>query len=120
MKIFTSAFWKDAIERVGSTFLQALLGVVVGTGVASSQGADLGKWTTWSPITFTTLAALIKVMIAGLYNPSSGASFGTSVPSDNVVAVVNPKTETTEAGNAASLPTGTPVAISADVPRQFE
>lgn len=119
IKIFTKAFWLDAFERVGSTFLQALLGVVVGTGVATSHGADLASWVTWSPIVFTTLAALLKVMIAGMAGAGTGASFGTSVPALDVVAAVNPGSGVPEAGAASPVPTGTPVRVEADVPTQL-
>lgn len=66
--IWTAAFWKDAGERVLSTAVQALLGLIVVTGFRLDDLLDIEMWQTVGAITFV---ALVKVLAAGLGgNPS--------------------------------------------------
>lgn len=66
--IWTAAFWKDAGERVLSTAVQALLGLIVVTGFRLDDLLNIEMWQTVGAITFV---ALVKVVAAGLGgNPS--------------------------------------------------
>lgn len=81
--IWSAAFWRDAVERVGSTFVQVLLGAMIASGISFAQ---LGHWAFWSPLLWATAIALVKAVAAGILSPSTGASLGTTIPAD-------PKTE---------------------------
>ena len=84
MKFWTKAFWKDAVERVGSTFLEALLAVMLLSGFDLEQ---LTSWDlVWKGVITITLISLVKALAAGLANPNTGASLGTTVPGDIVSA----------------------------------
>lgn len=128
MKIWTKAFWEDAVERVGSTFVQVLLGAMLATGI---NFASMGHWSFWEPLLWATAIALVKVLVAGFVSPNTGASFGTTNPAGIVKALVTQKDVVldgdkvgmgvpdeviasageTVAGKAAVQETGSPVAV---------
>lgn len=87
MKIWTKAFWKDAVERIGSTAFQ----VVGGALIAAAGFGVLDDWSFWKPVLWTLVLALVKVLAAGFINPNTGASLGTTNPTDIVKAVVTQK-----------------------------
>jgi hypothetical protein len=122
MKIFTKAFWSDAIERVGSTFTEGLVAALIVVGGFST----LDDWAFWEPVLWLTVVALAKVLAAGFINPNTGGSLGTANPAGIVKALVTQKkVETilpsgntttayvgaTIAGEAATQPTATPVEV---------
>lgn len=130
MKFWTIAFWKDAGERVISTALESLLGIMLATGFDLN---NLLSWAgVWKGVTAVTAIALIKALLAGLANPNTGASLGTTHPVDIVEALITQKTVGTEgdkigmgmpdevlavpgdtiAGKASSQPDDTPVVVS--------
>lgn len=130
MKFWTIAFWKDAGERVMSTALESLLGIMLATGFDLN---NLLSWTgVWKGVTAVTAIALIKALLAGLANPNTGASLGTTHPADIVEALVTQKTVydpamqgqaqyendvaavpgDTIAGKASAQPDDTPVVVS--------
>jgi hypothetical protein len=130
MKFWTIAFWKDAGERVGATALESLLGTMLATGFDLDR---LLSWEgVWKGVASTTLVALIKTLLAGLANPNTGASLGTTHPVDIVEALVTQKTiydpamqgqsmfendvaavpGDVIAGKASSQPDDTPVVVS--------
>jgi len=75
--IWTKAFWKDAIERTGSTLGAVFLGLLVTDGF---EWSSLGHWAFWAPVLTTTAVTLVKTILAGLSNPATGASLGTTTP----------------------------------------
>lgn len=105
-RIWTKGFWKDAVERVGSTFLETLLGSMIAAG----GFAAMGVWNFWESVLWITVIALGKTIVAGLANPTTGASFGTSVPADGVVALKTAD-EQVSAGPGSPLEDGTPVQV---------
>lgn len=131
MKIFTKAFWEDAIERIGTTFGESLLGAMIAAGGFSAMGG----WSFWEVILWTTALALVKVVLAGLINPNTGGSLGTTHPAGIVKALVTQKEIKTDgdpdvlggaptlaregetvAGQASSQPNNTPVVVSLPPP----
>lgn len=94
MKIFTKAFWQDAFERVGSTFMEVLIAALIVTG----GFASLGQWAFWEPLLWATAVALAKVLAAGFINPNTGGSFGTTNPARIVKALVTQKAIENDAG----------------------
>lgn len=87
-RIWTKGFWKDLTERVGSTAAESLLGTLI------SVGFDLDKllsWEgVWKGVASTTLVALVKVLLAGMANPTTGGSLGTTVPAAAADTIVTP------------------------------
>ena len=59
--MFTKEFWKDAAERVASTFVQVLIPVLTVDGISGLADKE-----TLSIVAGTTLLALLKVLAAGL------------------------------------------------------
>lgn len=128
MKIWTKAFWKDAVERIGSTFFQVLGGALIAAG----GFGKLDDWSFWEAVLWAMVLVVVKVLAAGFFNPNTGASFGTTNPADIVKAVVTQtdiKTDgdkvgmgmpdeviaragDTVAGKAAVQDTNTPVAVT--------
>jgi len=130
MKFWTVAFWKDAFERVASTALESLLGTMLATGFDLDK---LFSWTgVWKGVTLITAISLIKALLAGLANPNTGASLGTTRPADIIEAYETQKTIYTDgdkvgmgvqdevvatpgdtvAGHASTQPNDTPVVVS--------
>jgi hypothetical protein len=87
VKIWTKAFWKDAVERIGSTAFQ----VVGGAIIAAAGFGVLDDWSFWKPVLWTLVLALAKVLAAGFINPNTGASFGTTNPAGIVKAIETQK-----------------------------
>lgn len=128
MRIFTSAFWKDAVERVGSTFFEALVAVLIVGGLSFQ---NLGDWVFWEPLLWITVVALVKVLAAGFISPNTGASLGTTVPGE-LVAAYTTQTKVvdgsysggrtvahpgdTVAGPAAAVTDGRPVDVTKSEP----
>lgn len=72
MNKWSKDFWVDLAERVGSTFVGALLAAITLTGTTSvdwSNGAAI-----WAVLGVPTLASLLKGLAANLADPESGAS----------------------------------------------
>lgn len=128
--IWTKAFWKDAIERLGTT----LVAILIGAMTASDFGwTMLDDWKFWSPIAVSMGINLLKVLLAGFASPNTGASLGTTNPAGIVKAFVTQKDVVTEgdkvgpgmpdevvaragdtvAGNAATQANNTPVDVTA-------
>lgn len=76
------AFLADLLERVGSTFLGALLTVLTVTG------STLVDWSNgqvvWAILGVPTLVSLVKGLLANLANGESGASALPSPPGPQV------------------------------------
>lgn len=127
--IWTKAFWKDAIERLGTT----LVSILIGAMTASDFGwTMLDDWRFWSPIAVSMGVNVLKVLLAGFASPNTGASFGTTNPADIVQALVTQKDVVTQgdkigmgmpdevvakagdtvAGNAAVQVNNTPVEVT--------
>jgi len=135
MKIWTKAFWKDAGERVSSTFVQ----VVGGAIIAAAGFGSLDEWSFWEPLLWATVIATAKVLVAGVLNPNTGASLGTTNPADIVKALVTQKDIKTDgdkigmgvqdevianagetvAGKAAVQDTNTPVDVTEAGPSPY-
>lgn len=69
---WSGRFWADLAERVGFTFLGALLGCVALTGSTPVDWTDAAA--VWAVIGVPTLVALIKGLMANMAVPESGAS----------------------------------------------
>lgn len=132
MKIWTKAFWKDAVERVGSTTVQVIGGAFLALAFSATRDFHvLGHWSFWEPLLWAIAIALVKVVMAGAINPNTGASLGTTNPADIVKAIETQKNivldgdkmgpgmpdevvalaGTTVAGKAAVQDTNTPVEV---------
>jgi len=83
--MFSKALWKDIADRVLSTFVAVVIGVVLSMG-DGFQVAMLGSWKFWAPVLITTAVTVAKTFGLSLKNPNTGASFGTAVPGDLVAA----------------------------------
>lgn len=104
-RIWTKGFWKDIVERVGSTFGAAVLGILASDGF---KWSTLGDWKFWSPVLATTAVTVIKVLLAGVANPTTGGSLGTSVPAAAADVIVTPDGSKV-AGPGSALEDGTPM-----------
>jgi hypothetical protein len=107
-RIWTKGFWKDAGERVFSTFLAVLLGLLLTDGF---DWSSLQHWAFWAPVLTTTLVTLVKVLAAVVTNPTTGGSFGTSVPADGVLAIQDTKNSVV-AGPGSPQEDGTPMQVT--------
>lgn len=69
------AYWADLAERVGSTFLGALLTVLTVTGSTPVDWSDAGV--VWAILGVPTLVSLVKGLLANMagpdYTPSASA-----------------------------------------------
>ena len=80
-------FFLDLLERVGSTFLGALLAVVTLTSTTPLDWSD-GK-AVWAVLGVPTLVSLIKGLLANMANPETGASLITDAPPGPEVGATN-------------------------------
>lgn len=72
MNKWSKQFWVDLAERVGSTFVGALLAAITLTGATSvdwSNGAAI-----WAVLGVPTVVSFLKGLLANLADPESGAS----------------------------------------------
>lgn len=104
-KIWTAAFWKDAVERLGTTLVSVLIGAIATDDFGWSM---MGDWKFWSPIVIAMGVNLLKVLAAGLSGPNTGASLGTTVPKDQTRAAVDMTAKTQP---VVDLATGQPVEV---------
>lgn len=72
------AFWRDFGERVGSTFLGALLACITLTGTTPVDWTDAAA--VWAVLGVPTATAVIKALLANMANPETGASLLASPP----------------------------------------
>lgn len=105
--IWTASFWKDAVERLGTTLVSILIGAVA---TEDFGWAMLHDWKFWSPIVIAMAVNLLKVLAAGLAKPNTGASFGTAVPTDQTKAIVD-MTKDTPPGTVIDTQTEQPVEV---------
>jgi hypothetical protein len=73
---WSKGFWMDLGERVGSTFLGALLAYIVTDNVL--ERPDFGQL--WYILALPTLVSLIKGLLANMTSPKSGASLVSAPP----------------------------------------
>lgn len=69
---WSKEFWVDLAERVGSTFVGALLTALTVTGATPVDWSD-GQ-IVWTILGLPTLVSLLKGLAANLADPESGAS----------------------------------------------
>lgn len=69
---WSRAFWFDLGERVGATFLGALLGAITLVNATPVDWGDPAAL--WAVLGVPTAVALIKGLLANLAHPESGAS----------------------------------------------
>lgn len=84
---WSRTFWSDLAERVGTTAIGALLGVLAG----SASGAipnDPAVW--WSVIGVPTLTSLLKGLAANMASPESGPSLLSAPPAPVVEPTPEP------------------------------
>lgn len=105
--IWKAAFWKDAIERLGTTLVSILIGAVTADDFGWSM---LGDWKFWSPIAVAMGVNVLKVLLAGFARPNTGASLGTAVPTDQTKAIVD-MTKATPPNTVIDTQTEQPVEV---------
>lgn len=69
---WSSAFWTDLGERVGATFVGALLALITTASTTPVQWDNPAYF--WPILGVPTLVSLLKGLLANLSNPVSGAS----------------------------------------------
>lgn len=74
---WSKKFWVDLAERVGSTFLGALLTLIAMDNVL--EGPDWNT-TLWPILVLPTLVSLVKGLLANLAAPETGASMIPDAP----------------------------------------
>lgn len=112
--MWTKGFWKDAAERVLSTFVAVLVGLIAADGF---EWSSLGEWSFWAPVLITTAITVAKALGLGALRPNTGASFGTTVPGDLVAAQTDTAGDTLVAGRALrGVKDGTPVDVAPNRP----
>ena len=82
MTKWNKRYFADLAERVGSTFLGALLGTLTLTGTTPVDWTD-GK-VIWAVLGIPTAVSLIKGLLANLGDPESGASILPAPPGPEV------------------------------------
>lgn len=55
---------RDAIERIGSTFVQALLALATADGIGWIDWANLSNWKAWGAAALAAAFSTVKVVIA--------------------------------------------------------
>lgn len=83
MNKWSRNFWIDLAERVGSTFLGALLGVLTLVGATPVDWTDAKA--VWAVLGVPTVVSLIKGLLANLGDPESGASLVPAPPGPEVL-----------------------------------
>ena len=80
-KKWSSTFWADLAERVGSTAIYGLIAVLTGdaTGAVSNEPK---VW--WAVVGLPTVLSLLKGLLANMANPESGPSLLPSPPAPDV------------------------------------
>lgn len=78
MSKWSKTFWVDLTERVGATFLGALLTVLTVTGSTPIDWND--AQVVWTILGVPTAVSLIKGLLANLADPESGASLAPHPP----------------------------------------
>jgi hypothetical protein len=96
---WTKAYWYDLAERVASTFLGALLAVLVTDNVLDNIGIEQ----LWPVLILPTLVSLIKGLLANMVEPRSGASLLPSPPGPIEVNEVNPRRDQAGRGSLDTL-----------------
>jgi hypothetical protein len=78
---WSKAFWVDFLERVGATFVGALITLVTMDNIL--EGPD---WNTvlWPIVVVPTLLAVLKGLLANVKDPESGASLLNHPPGPEV------------------------------------
>lgn len=74
---WSSAFWADLAERVGTTFLYGLVTLISMDNVLEGPDWDT---TLWPIVVLPTALSLLKGLLANLKDPESGASLLDSPP----------------------------------------
>jgi ABC-type amino acid transport system permease subunit len=78
MNKWTKAFWVDLAERVGATFLGAVLGLLTLSGTTT---VDWTNWNyIWTVVGLPVAFSLLKGLLANLKDPESGASMVDAPP----------------------------------------
>lgn len=111
--MLSKAFLKDAGERVLATFVAVFIGVIAADGF---EWSTLGSAAFWAPVLITTAVTTAKALGLGIISPNTGASLGTAVPSGQVVAAVDVKTQDVVAGEGSTVPNGETVHVITDLP----
>lgn len=78
---WSSTFWADLAERVGSTAIYGLIAVLTGdaTGAVSNEPK---VW--WAVVGLPTVLSLFKGLLANMASPNSGPSLLPSPPAPDV------------------------------------
>ena len=82
MSKWNKRYFSDLAERVGSTFLGALLGALTLTGTTPVDWSDAKV--IWAVLGIPTAVSLIKGLLANLGDPESGASLLPAPPGPEV------------------------------------
>lgn len=69
---WSKTYWSDLAERVGSTFLGALLAMLTLAGTTPVDWTDAKA--VWAVLGVPTVASLLKGVLANLGNAETGAS----------------------------------------------
>lgn len=77
MTKWSKKFWVDLAERVGSTFLGALLTLITMDNILEGPDWDT---TLWPILVLPTLVSLVKGLLANLAAPETGASLVPEAP----------------------------------------
>jgi hypothetical protein len=88
-RIWTKAFWKDTVERVLGTALAGVAALIAGVAIPGLDIPDTSFKAKAIGIGLLCAGSLVKCLAAGLASPNTGASFGTTVPTDQTKAIVD-------------------------------